>query len=191
MQVNFKHGIDVYALISYIESIGYHNEEGYVPSSEGFEYTTRSGSASMTLSHDGSGSYRGQRSLLFSHCVFSCLAREYLADGKLEFLEVKSREPNRHPLLYAGNCYMTSLRDEVRHKMGKSPAWLANFVQSVSPKDPTPSGCEKALGLIPFAPRTHVEKAIKNFSMRSDYDPDISQKIIEWMLDPTSFAAVV
>ncbi|QQS21308.1 MAG: hypothetical protein IPL87_02195 [Candidatus Moraniibacteriota bacterium] len=112
MKVEFSHHIDLQNLANYCVKEGWLElEPGWTR--EGLVYRTKSGSAKMTLTPN-QGVYEGQRSLLFSHGVFSWITKEWL-EGKLDFYYWES-STGQHPMEYYGRCYMRGLRDEVARK---------------------------------------------------------------------------
>ena len=112
MKGEFSHSIDLENLANYCLKGGWLGlEQGWTR--EGLVYRTKSGSAKMTLTPN-QGVYEGQRSLLFSHGVFSWITKEWL-EGKLDFYYWES-STGQHPMEYYGRCYMRGLRDEVARK---------------------------------------------------------------------------
>jgi len=113
VRIKFNSRIKPRSLQEHCETIGWDDcstfEDGV------FRYMTRSGSATLVVNDDGTGAYEGQRSLLFSHSIFSRLPRAWLND-ELEVVEMKSRDSNIPPFIYFGECYMKDLRMKALEK---------------------------------------------------------------------------
>ena len=114
MIITFESNLNPTSLQEYAEKIGW-DDCSSLNNDGTFDYVTESGSAVLIVESDGSGKYHGQRSLLFSHAVFSKLTKAWLAD-KLEVIDVYSRDKNIPPFIYFGDCYMKNLRMDALKK---------------------------------------------------------------------------
>ena len=102
-----------------------------------FYYKTASESARLRVNEDGTGEYSGQRSLLFSHSIFSRLTKAWLDDA-LEVTSMESTEPNFPAFVYFGDCYMRTLRDEALAKSLEAetnPAVLDCTLRAITGRD--------------------------------------------------------
>ena len=114
MIVTFNSSLVPASLQEYAKEIGWDNCSSL--NNDGtFDYVTESGSATLVVEPDGSGKYHGQRSLLFSHSIFSKLTKAWLVD-KLEVIDIHSRDKNIPPFIYFGDCYMKKLRMDALKK---------------------------------------------------------------------------